>query len=80
MARRTRSQDFKSEPGLRQLVFPEVRSTGRQLGAGYYGSVVELQMNGQLYAGRQLHETFVKNTDISARKKLTAELQVSAEF
>ena len=79
MARRTRSQDFKSEPGLLQLVFREVRRTGRQLGAGCYGSVVELEVNGQLYAGRQLHEAFVKNTD-SARRKLTAELQVSAEF
>ena len=79
MARRTRSQDFKSDPGLQQLVLSEVRRTGRQLGAGCYGSAVELEMNGQLYAGKQVHKTLVMQiTDIGARKKFVAELQVSA--
>ena len=49
MARTTRSQDFKSDPVLRQPVLSEVRRTGRQLSAGSHGSVVEEE-------GRQLHE------------------------
>ena len=71
MARTTRSQDFKSDPVLRQPVLSEVRRTGRQLSAGSHGSVVEQE-------GRQLHEAF-EYTDIGAHKKLVPELQVSAE-
>ena len=66
MARRTRCQDFKSNPGLRQPTLPEVPRTGRQVGAGSHGSVVELE-------GRQLHEAF-EYTEFGARKQVSAEV------
>ena len=37
-----------------------VRSTGRQLGVGSYGSVEELEVNGLVCAGKRLHEALLE--------------------
>ena len=37
-----------------------VRTTGRQLGVGSYGSVEELEMNGLVCAGKRLHEALLE--------------------
>ena len=42
---------------LQNFVVCDVQPRGR-LGEGYYGRVVELEVNGRLYAGKQLREEF----------------------
>ena len=46
-------------PGLQRFVLTDVRPTGKQLGAGSYGSVVELKVNGLVCAGKRLHDALL---------------------
>ena len=55
-----RRQVFENNPELQRFVLSGVRSTGRQLGVGSYGSVEELQVNGLLCAGKRLHEALLE--------------------
>ena len=52
-------QTFRSNPELQRFVLDGVRPTGRQLGVGSYGSVMELEMKGLLCAGKRLHEALL---------------------
>ena len=52
-------QTFRNNPELQRFVLDGVRPTGRQLGVGSYGSVMELEMNGLLCAGKRLHEALL---------------------
>ncbi len=42
------SQDFQKDPQLLQFTLEEVVPTGKTLGLGSYGSVVEVSMIGKL--------------------------------
>ena len=55
-----RRQAFQSNPELQRFVLRRVRTTGRQLGVGSYGSVEELEVNGLLCAGKRLHEALLE--------------------
>ena len=47
----------KVPPDLQKFVLPGARLTGNKLGTpGFYGYVVELEVNGHLYAGKLLHK------------------------
>ena len=46
-------------PGLQRFVLTDVRPTGKQLGAGSYGSVEELEVNGLVCAGKRLHDALL---------------------
>ena len=52
-------QTFRNNPELQRFVLEGVRPTGRQLGVGSYGSVMELEVNGLLCAGKRLHEALL---------------------
>ena len=49
---------------LRQFLLPNVRLTGRRLGAGAYGSVEEVAIPGALCAAKIIHEVFLDRTQI----------------
>jgi len=74
-----RRQAFQGSPELQQFVLPEVRSTGRQLGVGSYGSVEEVELNGLVCAGKRLHDVLVEqgNAGVSSIiRKYLQECQV----
>ena len=54
-----RRQAFQRNPELERFILPDVRPTGKQLGAGSYGSVVELKVNGLVCAGKRLHDALL---------------------
>ena len=56
-------QTFRNNPEFQRFVLDGVRPTGRQLGVGSYGSVMELEMNGLLCAGKRLHEALLDQTN-----------------
>ena len=66
-------------PELQRFVLPDVRSTGRQLGVGSYGTVEELEVNGVLSAGKRLHDALLRrdNADVeNIQRKYFEECQV----
>ena len=44
---------------LRPFLLHDVSPTGRQLGGGSYGEVVELTMGGLICAGKKIHDTLI---------------------
>ena len=42
------------------LLVPRLQETGRKLGEGSYGEVVEVRVEGKLYAGKRLHAFFYR--------------------
>ena len=57
-----------------------VRSTGRQLGVGSYGSVEELEVNGLVCAGKRLHEALLEQDNAGVAeisRKYLLECQVT---
>ena len=50
---------FQNNPELQRFVLDGVRPTGRQLGVGSYGSVMEVEVKGMLCAGKRLHEALL---------------------
>ena len=57
-------QTFQSTPELQCFVLDGVRPTGRQLGVGSYSSVMELEVNGLLCAGKRLHEVLLDQANV----------------
>ena len=49
---------------LQQFLLPNVRLTGRRLGAGAYGSVEEVVIPGALCAAKKIHEVFLDRSQI----------------
>ena len=45
---------------LKELVLSDVRFTGKELGRGAYGSVVEVKVSGDTYAAKRIHANFFK--------------------
>ena len=50
---------FQNSPELQRFVLDGVRPTGTLLGVGSYGSVMELEVNGLVCAGKRLHESLL---------------------
>ena len=50
---------FKRAPELQNFVLHGAEETGRQLGTGSFGSVVELRIGGLLCAGKKLHDMLI---------------------
>ena len=46
-------------------MYKRVEETGRQLGVGSYGTVVELRIRGALFAGKKFHEALIAPGDAS---------------
>ena len=68
--------DFRK---LQRFVLLGVRPTGRQLGEGSYGRVEEVEVNGQVCAGKRLHEVLLEqgNSGVeNMKRKYHEECQV----
>ena len=76
-----RRPDFENNPELHRFVLTGVRPTGRKLGAGSYGSVEELEVNGAVCAGKRIHETLLEQCSAGVAdmaRKYLSECQVTA--
>ena len=76
-----RRQAFHNNPELQRFVLHGVRSTGRQLGVGSYGSVKELEVNGLVCAGKRLHEALLEQGNAGVAeisRKYLLECQVTS--
>ena len=52
--------NFQTIPELQQFVVPDVRSTGRELGRGAYGTVEEVEIPGATCAAKIFHEVLLR--------------------
>ena len=68
-------QAFQSNPELQEFIIPDVRLTGKQLGAGSYGSVEELEMDGMVCAGKRIHDALVEQGNASVANIMRKYLQ-----
>ena len=66
MAARHQRQSLRNHPNLQRFLIANARPTGRQLGAGSYGSVEELEVNGIVCAGKKIHETLIEQGNFGA--------------
>ena len=66
MAVRQQLQALRNHPNLQRLLIADARPTGRQLGAGSYGSVEELEVSGVVCAGKKIHETLIEQGNVGA--------------
>ena len=55
---------LRDHPELRPFVLPDVRLTGRNIGAGAYGSVEEVEIPGAICAAKKIHDLFQDRTRI----------------
>ena len=69
MARRQAiRQALQGAPQLRSFIIPNVRSTGRQLGEGSYGTVEELEIDGLVCAGKKLYDALIDPENQGAQR------------
>ena len=71
MAARRQLQALRNHPNLQRFLIANVRTTGRQLGVGSYGSVEELEVGGVVCAGKKIHETLVEQGNFGAENIAT---------
>ena len=50
---------LQGAPQLRSFLLHDVVPTGKQLGGGSYGEVVELRMSGLVCAGKKIYDTLI---------------------
>ena len=62
--------EIQHTPELQSLLLQNVQETGRWLGTGSYGSVIELKFDGSLCAGKKLHEDLIDARDVGARRRV----------
>ena len=76
-----RHADFENNAELQRFVLHGVRSTGRQLGLGSYGSVEDLEVNGVVCTGKRLHEALLEQGNAGVAdiaRKYLLECQVTS--
>ena len=83
MASRYRLQALRNHPSLQRFLIANAHPTGRQLGAGSYGSVEELEISGVVCAGKKIHETLIERGNIGAEEiasKYVEECQLMSDL
>ena len=81
MAARRRA--LQNDPQLQRYVIPNVRTTGKQLGVGSYGSVEELEINSLICAGKRIHESLIGAGNAGVQnivKKYVEECQLMSDL
>ena len=76
-----RMQAFRNNPELQRFLLSDVRTTGKKLGVGSYGSVEELEMNELVCAGKRIHDALVERDNdgvTNIERKYLEECQVMA--
>ena len=74
-------QAFRNNPELQRFLLSDVRTTGKKLGVGSYGSVEELEMNELVCAGKRIHEALLEQDNdgvTNIERKYLEECQVMA--
>ena len=66
MAARHQLHALRNHPNLQRFLITNARPTGRQLGAGSYGSVEELEVSGVVCAGKKIHENLIEQGNFGA--------------
>lgn len=62
---------LRGAPDLEPFLVRSVRPTGRELGSGAYGSVIEVEVAGTLCAGKRIHEGLISLGSPSEVRRLT---------
>ena len=57
---------------LNELTLTDVVETGRALGAGAYGEVVEIRLSGLKCAGKKLHGLFIQQSSPSEQQVIVS--------
>ena len=60
---------FRKYPDLRKFHLSDIRQTGKTIGHGSYGSIIEVEMPGALCAAKQIHDQF-QNPDIMSERTM----------
>ena len=55
--------NYRDVPELKDFLLDDVTSTGKRLGTGSFGTVVEVTIGGTLYAGKKLHVALLDQED-----------------
>ena len=62
---------FRRAPELKSLLLCDAQETGRNLGIGSYGSVIELRVGATLCAGKKLHEALIDLENAGAERMVS---------
>ena len=76
-------QFLKNHPKLQRFLVANARPTGRQLGAGSYGSVEELEVSGVVCVGKKIRETLIEQGNFGAENiasKYVEECQLMSDL
>ena len=63
--------DFQNTPALQQFLVANVHPTGRELGTGAYGCVVEVEIPGATCAAKRIHEILLRTSSADAVKNIS---------
>ena len=83
MAARQQLMSLRTHPNLQRFLIADVRSTGRQLGVGSYGSVEEVEVSGVVCAGKKIHESLIERGNFGAENivsKYVEECQLMSDL
>lgn len=75
-----RRQKLESMPEIRPFLVDSVRQTGKRLGVGSYGSVVELEVSGLACAGKKIHEVLIDVGTQSVARKYVEECKLMSSL
>ena len=80
MAARHQLRALRNHPGLNRFCIPSEKITcrDRQIGAGSYGRVVELNIDGTICAGKIMHEVLIQGKEIL--QKYVEECQLMSDI
>lgn len=53
------SANFSCPAELLPFVIPNVQFTGKKIGSGAYGTVLEVEVDGVIYAGKKIHDSLI---------------------
>ena len=66
------AQQNSLQAQLQGLLLNDVEETGKELGRGAYGAVVEVRVSGLVCAGKTLHEAIVQVHILANNEMITA--------
>ena len=70
----TSSVEFHRQLQLKHYSLSGLEETGKELGRGSYGEVVEMKLrDGEIVAGKKIHSTFFAEDNASGQEKPTKE-------
>ena len=83
MAARLQLHALRNHPNLQRFLITNARPMGRELGAGSYGSVEELEVSGVVCAGKKIHDALIEKGSIGTENiasKYVEECQLMSDL